>query len=237
MRLLRALGFAGILVANLKCVRVIVADGSDVQLVDRLQHMTVELVRYEDENGDSIEAGRGGTIHAYCAGTWVSKHEIITAAHCPEGEKYLYIVMRDDWKRDWITVHVARETVSDEGHDLAALRVDGDVDDHPVARIRHGRILPGETAHVVGSPNGFIWSYSRGFVAQMRPKTLNFHRKPIDTLQINVAIAPGSSGGGAFDADGNLIGVASWLIEDMPNNGFFVAADEIELFASNLTLD
>jgi S1-C subfamily serine protease len=236
MRMLRVVGLLLLSLVALGCVRVIIADRSDTELVSTLQETTVALVAYVDDDGNRVEPGHG-TLHAYCAGTWISKHEILTAAHCPKDEDHIYIVMRDDWKNDWITLREAHEVVSDEDHDMAALRVDSDIPDHPIAQVRNGHIAVGETVHVVGSSLGMVWSYSRGYVGQNRPAMLNAHDHPMMTLQVDAAVMPGNSGGGAFDADGKLIGVASFMVRGETHMGFFVHADEIRRFVGNLTLD
>ena len=50
------------------------------------------------------------------------------------------------------------------------------------------------------------------------------------TLQISSPAWRGNSGGGAFDADGKLIGISSWVSARGPMLGFFIHRDEIEKF-------
>lgn len=48
-----------------------------------------------------------------------------------------------------------------------------------------------------------------------------------DLLQLSGAVWLGNSGGGAFNEDGELIGVCSWIDEGYPGVAFFVHADHV----------
>jgi S1-C subfamily serine protease len=49
-------------------------------------------------------------------------------------------------------------------------------------------------------------------------------------LQVQCPIAPGSSGGGAFDAGGELVGVADLHVHGLDGEGFFVPVEVIVPF-------
>ena len=50
-------------------------------------------------------------------------------------------------------------------------------------------------------------------------------RRDVDLVQTTAPISPGSSGGGLFDASGNLIGITTFLLRDGQNLNFAIAAD------------
>lgn len=79
----------------------------------------------------------------------------------------------------------------------------------------------GEDVYALGAPQGLDLSLSSGVVSQLR--------KDGDKrfIQTDAAISPGSSGGGLFDSDGNLIGITTEKIvgENVEGIGFAIPAD------------
>jgi S1-C subfamily serine protease len=49
-------------------------------------------------------------------------------------------------------------------------------------------------------------------------------------LQVQVPVAPGNSGGGAFDDGGHLVGLMDGMLETLPGEGFFVPVEVIRPF-------
>jgi S1-C subfamily serine protease len=209
------------------------------QVVSDIEHLTVAMVHFHSEGGGGLVAPGKGMMRAYCGAVWISKHELLTAAHCPKDESAgLFILLRDDWHPDWMTVHEVHVVLSDDIHDLAALRIVSD-EEHPIAKVRLSSIgvTMGEELHLVGHPAGFLWTYSRAYVSQIRPGSNNANDFAVKAFQVDGPIWMGYSGSGAFDMNGNLVGIASWMRGDAPNMGFYLHADEIRRFASKLALD
>ena len=126
------------------------------------------------------------------------------------------------------STHTAVVLASDPDHDLALVRVTGDVNDvpkHENARLATS-VREGDDAHIMGHPGGLLWSYYRGVVAAIRPHETGPHEVAMDTIQVSAPVWFGNSGGGAFNQDGQLIGIASW-IRKIPNVAFFVKFTEV----------
>ncbi len=68
------------------------------------------------------------------------------------------------------------------------------------------RIKVGERVYAVGAPQGLELSLSEGIVSQLRGGL-----PPI--IQTSVAISQGSSGGGLFNAQGELVGIMTFYLE------------------------
>ena len=68
--------------------------------------------------------------------------------------------------------------------------------------------MAGSFAQAMGHPMGLWFSYSSGDVAAVRTTTAGLE-SPITWIQATVPISPGNSGGGLFNAQGDLIGIAS----------------------------
>ncbi|MGH9520125.1 MAG: PDZ domain-containing protein, partial [Terriglobales bacterium] len=86
------------------------------------------------------------------------------------------------------------------------------------------KLHPGQTVLAFGSPFGSLhFSVTRGIVSALnRPNTFsNDRRKPGDYIQTDAAINPGNSGGPLVDANGELIGINTFIIT---NSGSFAGA-------------
>ena len=66
----------------------------------------------------------------------------------------------------------------------------------------------GDAAFAVGNPRGLEKSISKGIISGLR------HSSGTSFIQTTAAISPGSSGGGLFDATGNLVGITTLRIGD-----------------------
>ena len=114
----------------------------------------------------------------------------------------------------------------DDSVDLALVKatpVEGDVDaipEHPIAHLA-SHIYIGEKLQIVGHPIGMWWSYYVGTLASIRPGLPNADEKEVDSLQISAPVYFGNSGGGAFDENGDLVGVCSY-IRKAPNMAFYI---------------
>ena len=85
----------------------------------------------------------------------------------------------------------------------------------------------GEEVYAIGNPLGKTRTLSEGVVSQIRDKEIEGEgkRRKCRMIQTNAAISPGSSGGGLFDAEGNLIGITTEFREDGQNINYAIAAD------------
>jgi S1-C subfamily serine protease len=81
----------------------------------------------------------------------------------------------------------------------------------------------GERVYTIGNPSGLVRTLSEGLISGLR------RRQGLKLVQTSAAISPGSSGGGLFDGRGRLIGITTFLVSDLGNLGFAIAADEFML--------
>jgi S1-C subfamily serine protease len=171
--------------------------------------------------------------HRYvCAGVWVADEWILTANHCLVDEA-------DDGSitdvpsaafeiAESIGFHYRAEVVfRDPEHDLALLRAKT-WPIHRTAVIAYESPAPGTHVHVVGHPGGFLYTYATGQV--MAPVRHDARLPDGPDLQVQVPVAPGNSGGGAFDDEGHLVGLMDGMLETLPGEGFFVPVEVIHAF-------
>lgn len=120
---------------------------------------------------------------------------IVTNQHVVEGATSLQVVTQDGSRYEDVTL--LRE---EPKHDLALLSVS--TSGLAVAPLYKGKdVVVGARAIAIGSPLGFEYTLTEGIVSQLR------NVDGTRFLQMQTAIAPGSSGGPLFDERGSVIGV------------------------------
>lgn len=82
-------------------------------------------------------------------------------------------------------------------------------------------IKVGARVYAIGAPRGLELTLSEGLVSSLRPIGNS------QIIQMNAAISPGSSGGGLFDADGQLIGITTFYLTEGQNLNFALPTDWI----------
>jgi S1-C subfamily serine protease len=124
-------------------------------------------------------------------------------------------------------------------HDLALIEASGgNLPSHEVAEVGEENPAIGEKISVVGQVRGLYWTYVEGTVAQYRTD-IPERGKPVSEvneigfvgpyLQVSAPVWYGNSGGGAFDMDGKLVGIASFLT-GAPHSCYFIHPDVIRGF-------
>jgi S1-C subfamily serine protease/predicted RNA-binding Zn-ribbon protein involved in translation (DUF1610 family) len=78
-------------------------------------------------------------------------------------------------------------------------------------------IVIGEQVFAIGNPATLGWSLTRGTISQLRTQKAGSRDVPI--IQTDASISPGSSGGGLYNAAGELIGINSSIINPSVASG------------------
>lgn len=181
---------------------------SKKELVELLEKETVALVSFTEDD----------KIHTYCSGVWISENKILTARHCIEDlDKDLPMVTYATLGEK--EIYLAAVVAVEENDDLALLEaLPNSIPKHPYAPIGH-EAWDGEHVNIVGHPIGMVWSYTDGVVSSTRTNLMTETVRW--TLQITSAAWMGNSGGGAFDDEGRLLGICSFLSRKAPLMTFF----------------
>lgn len=154
-------------------------------------------------NPDTLETKKG---MIGCSGTFIAEGTVLTAAHC------FSLPTMNIWIRDANKhTYTAKLLKIDPTKDLALLGV---LQTHPHTAVAVAKgVRIGEQIISVGSPFFLEFLVSEGIVAAQNVTTKPFKASYIvHTGMIN----PGSSGGGAFNGAGELIGVNTLTV-----GGFF----------------
>ena len=145
----------------------------------------------------------------------------IVATNCHVVESGGIVVYKhDDRRASTDTLFEATMRRRDEESDFCLLDVDG-LWGIPAAVRKYDTLNIGENVYALGSPEGLDLSFHPGVISQLRDGTDSRY------IQTNAAISPGSSGGGLFDAKGNLVGILTSKIadENVEGIGFAIPAD------------
>lgn len=162
-----------------------------------LRQITVRVVGSRDSHGSGI--------------IWRSEGLVVTNAHVVRSQEHE--VQFADCRRlkGWV---VAR----DPKVDLAALAVGAS--DLPVPSVRDARtVRPGEMLIAVGNPWDGDGAVSSGIAHHSVGK--------LPWLVADVRLAPGNSGGPLADAQGNVVGINSMIIDGL---GWAVTSNAVEGF-------
>ena len=165
--------------------------------------------RVYDRAWESIVAIYVDDEHAG-SGVIVGDERVVTNRHVVEDSENISVRKAKNRIRISEKMHerpAERIDDSDSGtRDLCLLKVEG-VECPPIKIRKYNTLVIGEDVYAIGNPEGWELSLSAGIVSQLREEG---HRK----IQTDAAISGGSSGGGLFDREGNLIGITTGVYED-----------------------
>lgn len=182
---------------------------SSVSIVDRpalaaeVKERTVALIR---EKGEGLEP--------YCAAVWVSSTSLLTAAHCLAHDS-----IGDTVEYSLDSPHpLGRRAVFyaiDEEHDLALLRATYPPP-HEVAELGQ-EPAQGSDVVTMGHSLGMPFSFSSGVIGAVR------NYEGVHYVQTTTPTSPGNSGGGLFDAQCRLVGVAHGILPMGQNMNLYIS--------------
>ena len=162
---------------------------------------SVVVVLALDDNGETVAQG---------SGVVVGKNEVATNCHVIENANSIAVRQAADSGGGETYRMDSRISARDGERDLCLLFV-GELSEPPAAPVAAmgaaKGLTVGEDVYAIGAPKGLELSLSRGVVSQLR----GVHGKRAAPLvQTDAAISPGSSGGGLFNADGELVGITTF---------------------------
>ena len=154
------------------------------------------------------------------SGVIIRSNVVATNCHVVNGNDDIIIYKHDNRRASADTLFGATIRRRDIARDLCLLSVPGLQGAATTAR-QYDTLKIGEDVYAIGSPQGLDLSLSSGLVSQLRYGTNGRY------IQTDAAISPGSSGGGLFDSNGNLIGILTEKIvgENVEGIGFAIPAD------------
>jgi hypothetical protein len=141
---------------------------------------------------------------------------IATNMHVIVGGPHVKVTLRDI--RGDRELEVVEVLAASPEHDLALVRVEAR--GLPVVSLGDSDAMrPGDSVVAIGNPLGLEDTVSNGLVSARRTLEAG-----VEVLQISAPIAPGSSGGPIFNEKGEVIGIATAVLEQGQNLNFGMPA-------------
>ena len=147
----------------------------------------------------------GGMREAQSAGSGVILSEdgyIVTNHHVIENALEIYVRTYDD--REF----PARLVGSDAQTDLAVIKIDAR-GLRPVSFADSDEVRVGQTAVAIGNPLGTLGGTVTQGIVSATDRQITIEGQEMTLMQTSAAVNPGNSGGGLFNAGGELIGVVN----------------------------
>jgi len=142
----------------------------------------------------------------------ISDSILLTNCHVLAGRPQIKIVQDGNFGR-------ARLIYADPGGDRCFLRADMPV--HPVPGVSpFDDLKVGERVYSIGAKAGLERSFDEGMISGLRDL------EGVRFVQNSAPTWFGSSGGGLFDAKGNLVGITTAINAKIPNESFAIAAED-----------
>ena len=120
--------------------------------------------------------------------------------------------------------------------DLALIEIQGNIQNTQAAKVAT-EITRGEPVYIVGNPLGLNNNLTKGVISHVKRELLGlggYDNSRVFT-QIDGGVWFGNSGGGVFNEDGELLGVAVIVYRPAPHIAFAVDLDDINAFLEDPT--
>lgn len=149
----------------------------------------------------------------------IDEHRLVTSCHVLKGADALTLAHE---KKSLMSAELV---AADRPRDLCVLRTGATLPVRVSGFRRFDDLAVGEEVFAIGSPQGFDRSITGGLVSGKR-KARGPRRGMSRIVQTSAVITRGSSGGGLFDAHGNLVGVTSFVSGDGGHLSFAISIED-----------
>jgi S1-C subfamily serine protease len=175
------------------------------------------------------------------SGSLISKDgQILTNNHVVAGFQTVGVIFKPAKDGDKITssqVITADVIKTDPTMDLALLKL-RTAPPGTIPLITFGdfdKVNVGDDVSAIGHPEGEIWTYTKGYVSQIRrdyqwKNSGEGIAHKADVIQTQTPINPGNSGGPLLNSAGALIGVNAFVKTDGQNISFAIGVDTVQDF-------
>lgn len=216
------------------CMPHMVPPSQKFEVAKQIINGTAALVA-TDEDGDTS---------VYCTAVFIGtdNHSMISAAHCvvdPDeptknliGGKIKYVVQSEitGVRKNPVRTHEATIVKIDVPHDLVLLKTGDDVPLHYNIVLAALNPQVSEELYAVGHKVGYTYSFYKVTVAAFRDQDLRKEDGKLGPyLEINGDVFFGCSGGGVFNDNGALVGIASFITR-APAMGMYIRLETISNF-------
>jgi S1-C subfamily serine protease len=155
--------------------------------------------------------------------------EILTNAHVVAGVKTVTVTLKDG--RNFKGTVMGSDLVTD----VAVVKIDAN--NLPTAALGNSdQLKPGEWAIAIGNPLGLDNTVTTGIISATERSSgaLGFSNERVNFLQTDAAINPGNSGGPLLNAQGQVIGMNTAIIQGAQGIGFAIPINKAKAIADQL---
>ena len=180
------------------------ADGSALSMVDLSAKVKPSVVAITTEQMVSTNTWFGSYVQSG-AGSGVIISEdgyILTCAHVVSGANTITVQLADN------TEYSATLVGADSTSDVAVLKIES-TGLTPATIGDSSALAVGETVVAVGNPMGTLSGTVTDGIVSAVNRSVQVEGNDMSLIQTNAAISPGNSGGGLFNAAGELIGIVN----------------------------
>ena len=154
---------------------------------------------------------------------------ILTNAHVVDGSTTVNVTMSNG------DTYPATIVGSDPQSDVAVIKVDA-TGLKPATIGTSSTLVAGEPVVAIGNPLGSLGGSVTDGIVSAVTRSVTIDNNTMNVIQTNAAISPGNSGGGLFNAAGELIGIvnAKSSSENAEGIGFALPIDDVMTIAEDL---
>ncbi len=153
---------------------------------------------------------------------------VLTNAHVIDGADAVSVTLKDGRVLDGTVLG------ADPTTDVAVIRVEAE--NLPSVKINAASLQPGEWAIAIGNPLGLDNTVTAGIISATGRSSgeVGIPDKRVDFIQTDTAINPGNSGGPLLNAQGEVIGMNTAIIQGAQGIGFAIPIDTVQRIAQQL---
>ncbi|MEO0406324.1 MAG: HhoA/HhoB/HtrA family serine endopeptidase [Cyanobacteria bacterium P01_A01_bin.135] len=154
---------------------------------------------------------------------------VLTNAHVVEGADRVSVTLKDGRALEGEVLG------ADPATDVAVIRVEADA--LPVVKTTNSEQLqPGEWSIAIGNPLGLDNTVTAGIISATGRSSgeVGIPDKRVDFIQTDAAINPGNSGGPLLNAEGEVIGMNTAIIQGAQGLGFAIPINTVKEIAQQL---
>jgi len=193
-----------------------------IEAVDKVKTSVVKIERFNDKKGKEMMSGTGSGF------IFSSDGYLFTNSHVVNGAKRLDIVLFDGSQHEAILIG------EDPSNDLAILKISAN-DFTPATIGNSSELKIGQLVIAIGNPLGFQHTVTAGIVSALGRSMRTQAGNIMDSMiQTDAALNPGNSGGPLINADGEVIGVNTAMINGAQNICFAISINTANEIAYQL---
>lgn len=168
-------------------------------IVKKAKNSVVSITVESQSSGPFVSAG--STSNSAGSGVIISSDGyILTCEHVVDGATRITVTLNN--KKEYQATLVG----TDSSNDLAVIKIRA----AGLTAATYGdssKLEVGDTAVAIGNPLGQLSNTATTGIISALDRKLTIGNQKLTLLQTDAAVNPGNSGGGLFDASGNLIGI------------------------------